>query len=219
MKFYNEKGQVFEAASVKDLIANTDLKDVDRTAFRCCMKDLWCDMTLYYMRNEKYEPVEIHRLFIVLNPDAKSITDRYNKNGYSGNTSALKSADVAKIVKQILKKVGKENSEYCSAKFYNETIDMLKEGLRNKFKREQFLVRAKEFKSELNALLDKYGFEFEGRAESDYDTNSASAAVYVKEKEIVDSKRHSIEIMNFYDDSEIEFPEMEEGCVEQKSYN
>ena len=123
------------------------------------------------------------------------------------------------MVKQILKKVEKENSEYCSAKFYNETIDMLKEGLRNKFKREQFLVRAKAFKSELDALLDKYGFEFEGCAESDYDTNSASAALYVKEKEIVDSKRHSIAIMNFYDDSEIEFPEMEEGCVEQKFYS
>ena len=91
--------------------------------------------------------------------------------------------------------------------------------MRDRFKKKQFLIRAKEFKSELNALLDKYGFEFKGCAESDYDTNSASAALYVKEKEIVDSKRHSIEIMNFVDDSEIEFPEMEEGCVEQKSYN
>lgn len=43
------------------------------------------------------------------------------------------------------------------------------------------MVRAKAFKSELNALLDKYSFEFEGYAESNYDTNSASAAVYVKE--------------------------------------
>jgi hypothetical protein len=137
MKFYNENGQVFEAANVKDLIAKVHLKDADRTVFRCCMKDLWTEMALYYMRNEKYEPVEIRRFFTVLNPDAKSIADRYNKNGYRGSTSALKSEDVAKIVKQILKKLGKENSEYCSAKFYNETIDMLKEGLKNKFKREQ----------------------------------------------------------------------------------
>ena len=217
MKFYNEDGQVFETANVKDLIAKMDLKDVDRTVICCHLFNLQVEITLYYMRNEKYEPVEIHRLFIVLNPDAKSITDKYNKNGYSGSTSALKSGDVAKIVKQILKKLGKENSEYCSAKFYNEHIDELKEGLRNKFKREQFLVRAKAFKSELNALLDKYDFEFEGCAESDYDTRSASAAVYVKEKEIVDSKRHSIEIMNFVDDDEIEFPEMEIGSVGQES--
>lgn len=218
MKFYNEKGQVFEAASVKELIANIDLKDVDRTAICCHLFNLQVEITLYYMCDEKYEPVEIHRLFIVLNPDAKSIIDKYNEHGYSGSTSALKSGDVAKIVKQILKKVGKENSKYCSAKFYNDHIDELKEGLRNKFKREQFLVRAKAFKSELNALLDKYGFEFEGCAESYYDTNSASAAVYIKEKEVVDSKRHNIEIMNFQDDDEIEFPEMEIGCVEQQSY-
>ena len=218
MKFYNEKGQVFEAASVKDLIAKMDLKDADRTVIRLYLFDLQVEITLYYMCDEKYEPVEIYRLFTVLNPDAKSIIDKYNKHGYSGNTSALKSGDVAKIVKQILKKVGKENSEYCSAKFYNERIDALKEGLRNKFKREQFLVRAKAFKSELNALLDKYGFKFEGCAESYYDTNSASAAVYIKEKELTDSKRHSIEIMSFQDDEEIEFPEMEAGCVGQESY-
>ena len=219
MKFYNEKGQVFEATSVKDLIAKVDLTDADSVSIYCHLFDLQVNITLYYMRSEKYEPVEISRFFTVLNPDAKSITDKYNKNGYNGSTAALKSGDVAKIVKQILKKVGREDSSYCSAKFYNDHIDELKEGLRNKFKREQFLVRAQEFKSELNALLDKYGFEFEGRAESDYDTNSASAAVYVKEKEVVDSKRHCIEIMNFYDDNEIEFPEMEADCVEQQSYN
>lgn len=216
MKFYNEKGQVFEAASVKEL--NVDFEDVDRYTICCNLFDLKVEITFYYMRNEKYEPVEISRLFLVLNPNAKSITDKYNKNGYSGSTTALKSGDVAKIVKQILKKVGKENSEYCSAKFYNETIDELKEGLRNKFKREKFLVRAKEFKSELNALLDKYGFEFDGCAESYYDTNSASAAVYVKEKEITNSKRYGIEIMNFVDDDKIEFPDLEIGSVWQKSY-
>lgn len=217
MKFYNGKGQVFEAASVKDLIAKMDLKDVDRTAIRCHLFGLQVEITLYYMCDEKYEPVEIHRLFIVLNPNAKSIIDRYNEYGYSGSSSALKSGDVAKIVKQILRKAGKEDSACCSAKFYNEYIEELKEGLRNKFKREQFLVRAKAFKSELNALLDKYGFEFDGCAESYYDTNIASAALYIKEKKVVDSKRHSIEIVNFYDD-EIEFPEMEVGCVGQESY-
>lgn len=215
MKFYNEKGQVFEAASVKEL--NVDFEDVDRCDICCHLFDLQVEITFYYMRNEKYEPVEISRLFLVLNPNAKSITDRYNEHGYSGSTSALKSGEVAKIVKQILKKAGKENSEYCSAKFYNDHIDNLMEGLRNKFKREQFLVRAKAFKSELNALLDKYGFEFDGCAESYYDTNIASAALYIKEKKVVDSKRHSIEIVNFYDD-EIEFPEMEVGCVGQESY-
>lgn len=216
MKFYNEKGQVFEAASVKKL--NVDFEDVDRYTICCNLFDLKVEITFYYMRNEKYEPVEISRLFLVLNPDAKSITDKYNKNGYSGSTTALKSGDVAKIVKQILKKTGKEDSDYCSAKFYNDHIDELKEGLRNKFKREKFLVRAKEFKSELNALLDKYGFEFEGCAESDYDTRSASAAVYVKEKEITNSKRYGIGIMNFEDDEEIEFPDLEIGSVWQKSY-
>lgn len=224
MKFYNDKGEVFEAANVKEFAEKRGVIDADQRSVWAQLCDMQVVVTLFYMRNEKYEPVEISRLFQVLNPNTNSITDKYSQNGYSGRVVAGKSSEVAGIVKAILKRAGRDedyikSSSACKAKLWNEHIEEMMNGLRNKFKREQFLIRAKSFRSELNALLDKYGFVFEGEADSDYDSTLASASLYVREKEIVDSKRHKIEIMNFEDDEAIEYPELEIGSVWQESYN
>lgn len=88
--------------------------------------------------------------------------------------------------------------------------------------KEKFLIRAKKFKNELNALLDKYGFSFEGYIDSNINDDSDIAAhLYIKETEITESKRHKIEIMNFQDGNEIEYPELKVDSVDsvvQESY-
>lgn len=90
--------------------------------------------------------------------------------------------------------------------------------------KEKFLIRAKKFKNELNALLDKYGFSFEGYIDSNINDDSDIAAhLYIKETEFIDSKRHKIEIMkieimNFQDGNEIEYPELKVDSVVQKLY-
>ena len=85
--------------------------------------------------------------------------------------------------------------------------------------KEKFLIRAKKFKNELNALLDKYGFSFEGCIDSNINDDSDIAAhLYIKETEFIGSKRHKIEIMNFQDGNEIEYPELKVDSVVQKSY-
>ena len=90
---------------------------------------------------------------------------------------------------------------------------------RDKSKTEKFLIRAKKFKNELNALLDKYGFSFEGYIDSNINDDSDIAAhLYIKETEFTDSKRYKIKIMNFQDGNEIEYPELKVDSAVQKSY-
>lgn len=85
--------------------------------------------------------------------------------------------------------------------------------------KEKFLIRAKKFKNELNALLDKYGFCFEGYIDSiTNDDSDITASLYIKETEFTDSKRHKIEIMNFQDGNEIEYPELKVDSIVQESY-
>ena len=221
MKFYNKHSQIIEASNIAELIANVNFNDAYCESVCCLSCDFQIKIALYYVYDENNEPVYISNVFQVLNPDAKSILDKYNKNGYKGDTVVFKSGDIAKIVKQILKKVGRnEKSVYCSAKFYTEKINELKTRLRDKLNKEKFLIRAKKFKNELNALLDKYGFCFESNIDictyninDDYDL---AASLYIKETEPTDSKRHKIEIMKIEDG--IEYPELKVDSVVQESY-
>ena len=90
---------------------------------------------------------------------------------------------------------------------------------RDKLNKEKFLIRAKKFKNELNALLDKYGFSIEGYIDSNINDDSDIAAyLYIKDTEFTDSKRYKIEIMNFQDGNEIEYPELKVDSVVQESY-
>ena len=99
-------------------------------------------------------------------------------------------------------------------KFYNKNDQAFEAS-----NKEKFLIRAKNFKNELNALLDKYGFCFEGYIDSNInDDSDITAHLYIKETEFIDSKRHKIEIMNFQDGDEIEYPELKVDSVVQKSY-
>ena len=98
-------------------------------------------------------------------------------------------------------------------KFYNKNDQAFEAS-----NKEKFLIRAKNFKNELNALLDKYGFCFEGYIDSNInDDSDITAHLYIKETEFIDSKRHKIEIMNFQDGDEIEYPELKVDSVVQKS--
>lgn len=221
MKFYNKHSQIIEASNIRELIANVNFNDAYYESVCCLSCDLQITITLYYVYDENNEPVYISNVFQVLNPDAKSILDKYNKNGYKGDTVAFKSGDIAKIVKQILKKVRRdEKSVYCSAKFYTEKINELKTRLRDKLNKEKFLIRAKKFKNELNALLDKYGLCFESDIDictyninDDYDVTTS---LYIKETEFTDSKRRKIKILDFQDDNE--YPELKVDSVIQESY-
>lgn len=223
MKFYNKHSQIIEASNIAELITNVNFNDAYCESVCCLSCDFQIKIALYYVYDENNEPVYISNVFQVLNPDAKSILDKYNKNGYKGDTVVFKSGDIAKIVKQILKKVGRnEKSVYCSAKFYTEKINELKTRLRDKLNKEKFLIRAKKFKNELNALLDKYGFCFESNIDictyninDDYDI---TASLYIKENEFTGSKRCKIEMMDFQDDNEIEYPEFKVDSVVQESY-
>ena len=99
-------------------------------------------------------------------------------------------------------------------KFYNKNDQVFEAS-----NKEKFLIRAKKFKNELNALLDKYGFSFEGYIDSNInDDSDITASLYIKETEITESKRHKIEIMNFQDGNEIEYPELKVNSVVQESY-
>lgn len=222
MKFYNKHSQIIEAPNIAELITNVNFNDAYYESACCLSCDFQIKITLYYVYDENNEPVYISNMFQVLNPDAKSILDKYNKNGYKGDTVVFKSGDIAKIVKQILKKVGRDekSSVYCSAKFYTEKINELKTRLRDKLNKEKFLIRAKKFKNELNALLDKYGFCFESNIDiciyninDDYDI---TASLYIKENEFTGSKRCKIEIMKIEDG--IEYPELKVDSVVQESY-
>lgn len=224
MKFYNKHSQIIEAQNIAELITNVNFNDAYYESVCCLSCDFQIKIALYYVYDENNEPVYISNVFQVLNPDAKSILDKYNKNGYKGDTVVFKSGDIAKIVKQILKKVGRDekSSVYCSAKFYTEKINELKTRLRDKLNKEKFLIRAKKFKNELNALLDKYGFCFESNIDictyninDDYDI---TASLYIKENEFTGSKRCKIEMMDFQDDNEIEYPEFKVDSVVQESY-
>ena len=223
MKFYNKHSQIIEASNIAELITNVNFNDAYYESVCCLSCDFQIKIALYYVYDENNEPVYISNAFQVLNPDAKSILDKYNKNGYKGDTVVFKSGDIAKIVKQILKKVGRnEKSVYCSAKFYTEKINELKTRLRDKLNKEKFLIRAKKFKNELNALLDKYGFCFESNIDicthninDDYDITTS---LYIKENEFTGSKRCKIEMMDFQDDNEIEYPEFKVDSVVQESY-
>ena len=92
--------------------------------------------------------------------------------------------------------------------------------------KEKFLIRAKKFKNELNALLDKYGFYFESNDICTYNINydyDITTSLYIKENEFTGSKRCKIEIMkiktiDFQDDNEIEYPELKVDSVVQESY-
>lgn len=220
MKFYNKHSQIIEALNIAELIANVNFNDAYYESVCCLSCDFQIKIALYYVYDENNEPVYISNVFQVLNPDAKSILDKYNKNGYKGDTVAFKSGDIAKIVKQILKKVGRDekSSVYCSAKFYTEKINELKTRLRDKLNKEKFLICAKKFKNELNALLDKYGFCFESDIDTDNtnDDYNITASLYIKETEFTDSKRHKIEIMKIEDG--IEYPEFKVNSVVQESY-
>ena len=221
MKFYNKHSQIIEAPNIAELITNVNFNDAYCESVCCLSCDFQIKIALYYVYDENNEPVYISNVFQVLNPDAKSILDKYNKNGYKGDTVVFKSGDIAKIVKQILKKVGRnEKSVYCSAKFYTEKINELKTRLRDKLNKEKFLIRAKKFKNELNALLDKYGFCFESDIDTDNtnDDYNITASLYIKETEFTDSKRCKIEMMDFQDDNEIEYPEFKVDSVVQESY-
>ena len=220
MKFYNKHSQIIEASNIAELITNVNFNDAYYESVCCLSCDFQIKITLYYVYDENNEPVYISNVFQVLNPDAKSILDKYNKNGYKGDTVVFKSGDIAKIVKQILKKVGRDekSSVYCSAKFYTEKINELKTRLRDKLNKEKFLIRAKKFKNELNALLDKYSFCFESDIDTDNtnDDYDITASLYIKETEFTGSKRHKIEIMKIED--EIEYPELKVDSVVQESY-
>ena len=145
MKFYNKHSQIIEASNIAELIANVNFNDAYCESVCCLSCDFQINIALYYVYDENNEPVYISNVFQVLNPDAKSILDKYNKNGYKSDTVVFKSGDIAKIVKQILKKVGRDEkySVYCSAKFYTEKINELKTRLRDKLNKEKFLIRAK----------------------------------------------------------------------------
>ena len=222
MKFYNKHSQIIEASNIAELIANVNFNDAyyESVCYRSC--DFQITIALYYVYDENNEPVYISNIFQVLNPDTKSILDKYNKNGYKGDTVAFKSGDIAKIVKQILKKVGRDekSSVFCSAKFYTEKINELKTRLRDKLNKEKFLIRAKKFKNELNALLDKYGFCFESDIDiCAYNINDdcdVTASLSIKETEFTGSKRCKIEIMNFQNENE--YPELKVDSVIQESY-
>lgn len=229
MKFYNKHSQIIEASNIAELIANVNFNDAyyESVCYLSC--DFQITIALYYVYDENNEPVYISNTFQVLNPDAKSILDKYNKNGYKGDTVAFKSGDIAKIVKQILKKVGRDekSSVFCSAKFYTEKINELKTRLRDKLNKEKFLIRAKKFKNELNALLDKYGFCFESDIDiCTYNINDdcdVTASLSIKETEFTGSKRCKIEIMKIetmdsQDDTETEYPELKIDSVIQESY-
>lgn len=227
MKFYNKHSQIIEASNIAELITNVNFNDAYCESVCCLSCDFQIKIALYYVYDENNEPVYISNVFQVLNPDAKSILDKYNKNGYKGDTVVFKSGDIAKIVKQILKKVGRDekSSVYCSAKFYTEKINELKTRLRDKVNKEKFLIRAKKFKNELNALLDKYGFYFESDIDTDNtnDDYDITASLYIKENEFTGSKRCKIEIMkietmDFQDGNEIEYPELNVNSVVQESY-
>lgn len=85
--------------------------------------------------------------------------------------------------------------------------------------KEKFLIRAKKFKNELNALLDKYGFCFEGYIDSNTnDDSDITASLYIKETEFTDSKRHKIKMIVFQDGNEIEYPELKVDSIVQESY-
>lgn len=84
--------------------------------------------------------------------------------------------------------------------------------------KEKFLIRAKKFKNELNALLDKYGFCFESNIDNTNDDYDVTTSLYIKETEFTDSKRHKIKMMDFQDDNEIEYPEFKVDSVVQESY-
>lgn len=219
MKFYNKNGKVIEAVNTEELIAKANINDADYESVCILSSDFQIKITLYYMYDEKKEPVYIANEFRVLNPLAKSITDEYNKNGYTGDTVAFKSEDISEIVKQILEKAGrdKKSSIYCSANFYTEQINRLKKRLRNKLNKEKFLIHVKNFKNELNTLLDKYGFCFDGNVDSSInDDSDITAHLYIKETKFTDSKRHKIEIMKIEDG--IAYPEFSVDSVVQESY-
>ena len=220
MKFYNKHSQIIEAQNIAELITNVNFNDAYYESVCCLSCDFQIKIALYYVYDENNEPVYISNVFQVLNPDAKSILDKYNKNGYKGDTVVFKSGDIAKIVKQILKKVGRDekSSVYCSAKFYTEKINELKTRLRDKLNKEKFLIRAKKFKNELNALLDKYGFCFESDIDNTNDDYDVTTSLYIKETEFTDSKRHKIKMMDFQDGNEIEYPELKVDSVVQESY-
>ena len=84
--------------------------------------------------------------------------------------------------------------------------------------KEKFLIRAKKFKNELNALLDKYGFCFESNIDNTNDDYDVTASLYIKETEFTDSKRHKIKMMDFQNGNEIEYPELKVDSVVQESY-
>lgn len=84
--------------------------------------------------------------------------------------------------------------------------------------KEKFLIRAKKFKNELNALLDKYGFCFESNIDNTNDDYDVTTSFYIKETEFTDSKRHKIKMMDFQDGNEIEYPELKVDSVIQESY-
>lgn len=95
-------------------------------------------------------------------------------------------------------------------KFYNKNGQVFEAS-----NKEKFLIRAKTFKNELNALLDKYGFCFEGNIDN---TDDITTSLYIKETKFTDLKRHKIKIMNFQDGNEIEYPELKVDSVVQESY-
>ena len=80
------------------------------------------------------------------------------------------------------------------------------------------MIRAKKFKNELNALLDKYGFCFESDIDNTNDDYDVTTSLYIKETEFTDSKRHKIKMMDFQDGNEIEYPELKVDSVVQESY-
>ena len=84
--------------------------------------------------------------------------------------------------------------------------------------KEKFLIRAKKFKNELNALLDKYGFCFESDIDNTNDDYDVTTSLYIKETEFTDSKRHKIKMMDFQDGNGIEYPELKVDSVVQESY-
>ena len=84
--------------------------------------------------------------------------------------------------------------------------------------KEKFLIRAKKFKNELNALLDKYGFCFESNIDNTNDDYDVTTSLYIKETEFTDSKRHKIKMMDFQNGNEIEYPELKVDSVVQESY-
>lgn len=109
-------------------------------------------------------------------------------------------------------------------KFYSKNGEAFEASNTSELFANIFLIRAKKFKNELNALLDKYGFSFEGYIDSNInDDSDITASLYIKETEITESKRHKIEIMkietmNFQKGNEIEYPELKVNSVVQESY-